>query len=312
MTKNMVYYHGDCLDGFGAAYAAWHKLGDSALYMPMYHGQAWNPEDVAGKQVYILDFSFPQAELEAMAKVAGSVLMLDHHSTARKVWQKELGNDTAELSQFTHADYPLTVAFDLSKSGARLAWEHFHPDIPVPLALLHIEDQDLWNFSIPNTASFCRALRLQPWEFKTWDSLIQACKTPESTIYQTLCTEGTAIGQFMYTEVQRLLGSDLVVPVSLPLPPGASQTEAKDSLDGLSINANNLFASELGHHLAQRSGTFGLIWHLGSGGRVKVSLRAENQVNVAMIAEQYGGGGHPNAAGFSISLDRFKTEILKL
>lgn len=312
MTKSMVYYHGDCLDGFGAAYAAWYKLGESAHYMPMNHGQAWNPEDVAGKQVFILDFSFPKAELEAMGKIADSVLMLDHHSTARKAWQTELGDDTGGLSQFSHPDYPLTVAFDLAKSGARLAWEHFHPGTPVPLALLHIEDQDLWIFSIPNTAAFCRALRLQPWEFKTWDKLIQASNTPESTSYQTLCTEGTAIAQFTHVEVQRLLGSDLVIPVSLPLPPGASQAGAKDCLDGLGINASNLFASELGHHLAQRSGTFGLIWHLGAGGRVKVSLRAENQVNVAMIAEQYGGGGHPNAAGFSLSLERFKTEILKL
>lgn len=312
MTKSMVYYHGDCLDGFGAAYATWHKLGDTAHYMPMNHGQAWNPEDVAGKQVFILDFSFPRAELEAMAKVAGSVLMLDHHSTARKVWQTELGNDGGELSQYAHTDFPLTVVFDLSKSGARLAWEHFHPGIPVPLPLLHIEDQDLWSFSIPNTAPFCRALRLQPWEFETWNTVIQSCSTPESTSYQTLCTEGTAIGQFMHIEVQRLLDSDLVIPVSLPLPAGASPAGVKNCLEGLGINASNLFASELGHHLAQRSGTFGLIWHLGAGGRVKVSLRAENQVNVAMIAEQYGGGGHPNAAGFSLSLERFKSEILKL
>ena len=36
----------------------------------------------------------------------------------------------------------------------------------------------------------------------------------------------------------------------------------------------------------------------GAGG-FQVSLRSDGQVDVAAIATQYGGGGHPNAAGFS-------------
>jgi phosphoesterase RecJ-like protein len=31
---------------------------------------------------------------------------------------------------------------------------------------------------------------------------------------------------------------------------------------------------------------------------VKVSLRSKGEVNVARIAARFGGGGHPNAAGF--------------
>ena len=34
--KNIVVlYHADCLDGFGAAYAAWEKFGDTAEYIPV-------------------------------------------------------------------------------------------------------------------------------------------------------------------------------------------------------------------------------------------------------------------------------------
>ena len=33
--KNIVIiYHTDCRDGFGAAWAAWKKFGDSATYIP--------------------------------------------------------------------------------------------------------------------------------------------------------------------------------------------------------------------------------------------------------------------------------------
>ena len=32
--KTFVTYHQDCPDGFGAAYAAWLKLGNNAAYVP--------------------------------------------------------------------------------------------------------------------------------------------------------------------------------------------------------------------------------------------------------------------------------------
>ena len=82
------------------------------------------------------------------------------------------------------------------------------------------------------------------------------------------------------------------------------------AVSGLAVNANALFASELGNRLAERSGSFGLVWELAAGGDVKVSLRAAGKVDVAAIAAGYGGGGHPNAAGFRMALTRFASEIL--
>jgi phosphoesterase RecJ-like protein len=45
-------------------------------------------------------------------------------------------------------------------------------------------------------------------------------------------------------------------------------------------------------------------------GRVKVSLRSKSDVNVAEIARRYGGGGHFNAAGFSIQGDLTKAKTV--
>ena len=44
----------------------------------------------------------------------------------------------------------------------------------------------------------------------------------------------------------------------------------------------------------------------------KVSLRSKGNVNVARIAEIYGGGGHRNAAGFKIrgSLKSIREKLL--
>ena len=62
-----VIYHADCIDGFGSAYAAWAHFGDDACYRPLHHGEAWKMSDIAGHDVFILDFSFPPEVLESMA-----------------------------------------------------------------------------------------------------------------------------------------------------------------------------------------------------------------------------------------------------
>ncbi|MBU1741868.1 MAG: bifunctional oligoribonuclease/PAP phosphatase NrnA, partial [Proteobacteria bacterium] len=46
------------------------------------------------------------------------------------------------------------------------------------------------------------------------------------------------------------------------------------------------------------------------GRTVKVSLRSNGRVNVAALAEKYGGGGHHNAAGLSLDLDPAAAEAL--
>ena len=88
-----VIYHADCIDGFGAAYAAWRKFGDAARYLPMHHGDPWQPEDFADQIVYILDFSFPPPQLTALARSARAVTQLDHHASARAAWLGQLSED---------------------------------------------------------------------------------------------------------------------------------------------------------------------------------------------------------------------------
>ena len=324
MPQHTIYYHADCLDGFGAAYAAWRRFGDSALYRPMHHGDAWAAEDVAAREVFILDFSFPVDELRAMAGLARSVRVIDHHISARRPWADRLPAAATGLACHTEPDLPLTVAFDLDKSGARLAWEHFQPDVPLPPAIAHIEDRDLWRFAIAGTQAFCRALQLQPFDFARWDALIAGTASPETPGYRRMLADGEAIERFFILEVERLADSKLVMPAVLPgdpIDPLQALRHGQPSLDdgerswrridGLAINANALFASELGHRLAQRSGSFGLIWHLAANGEIRASLRADGKVNVATLAEHFGGGGHANAAGFRLPANRFFKEVLQ-
>lgn len=70
---------------------------------------------------------------------------------------------------------------------------------------------------------------------------------------------------------------------------------------GLAVNTN-VHMSEVGHELANQSGSYGLVWYLGSDNMAKVSLRSNGDYDVSAIAKQFGGGGHKNAAGFSLPI----------
>lgn len=319
----IVIYHADCPDGFGAALAAWKHFGNNADYVPMRHGEDCETLEITDRTIYILDFSFSREALEKIGERARLLTLIDHHATARAPWSAQLTTADNGLEIFQHPTLPLNIIFNLDKSGARLAWEHFFPSQPLPLALSHIEDMDMWRFAIPGTRAFSRALRLLPFDFSVWTQLLADTENASSLRYQSMLNEGAAIEHFLQQEIERLNCSHLVMPATLrgeviaPLQAVRhdqsvieSDNQSWQAIPGLAINADSLFASELGNRLAERSGTYGLIWQLGSNGEIKASLRAAGKVDVAAIASRYGGGGHPNAAGFRIPVAHFIAEIL--
>ena len=323
-NEHLIIYHGDCPDGFGAAYAAWRSFGDKASYLPARYGDSIPAKSLADRHVYVFDFSFPPEELKAMAQVAQSVIQIDHHASALNAWGDRFNPEESGLQTWKHPELPLTVSFDMEKSGARLAWEYFYPNDPLPWPLRHVEDQDLWRFALPATRAFNRALRLLPYDFHAWDGVIKNAGTPASKRYQSMLAEGEAIERFVQGEIERLANGPLVMPVDMPgaaiglehalresIPVISMEQGTWRVISGLAINANSLFTSELGERLAEKCGSFALLWYAHSDGEVKCSLRSRGKVDVAVMAEKFGGGGHRNAAGFRIPLIRFVSGILK-
>src|SRR3989338_9515798 len=51
--KTAILYHANCPDGFGGAYAAWKKFGDSAEYIPVKHGKPI-PENLTARSSILL------------------------------------------------------------------------------------------------------------------------------------------------------------------------------------------------------------------------------------------------------------------
>ncbi len=178
---DIVLYHAECSDGFGAAWAIWKKF-PHARFVPVKHGNP-PPSDLNDLRVVIVDFSYARPVLESMAIETRELLVLDHHITAEKA-----------LDGLPYA------YFNQAKSGAVLSWEWAHGTM-APWLLQHIQDKDLWTWVLPGSREINAALASYPFDFNLWDRFSKA----------TMEQEGRAILRYEHELVGKLAAQAVMV-----------------------------------------------------------------------------------------------------
>jgi len=302
MKQRTVIYHANCVDGFTAAWAAWKKFGDEDTeYVPALYGQP--PPDVAGREVLIVDFSYPRDVLLAMApmiagdipplnvlisagadpKIAAAIVdptllrakslrVLDHHASAQKDLE---GLDFCE--------------FDMNRSGAGMTWDAIQSE-GRPWLVNYVEDRDLWRFKLPNSKEVNAAIGMIPREsFEDFDRYFR---------------DFTA-GEFADRGHYILAAQDQYVEK-------VCQEARKIEFDGSQIsivNCSYVHMSEIVGKLAEQSPHgWAIGWLQRADGKFALSLRSRgNGPDVSRIAKIFGGGGHKGAAGFTLPDASFLT-----
>ncbi len=266
-SKTIVFYHSDCPDGFGGAYAAWKKFGDTAEYIGLKHGKPFE-YDVSGKDVYFIDFSYPKEILEPIATQAKSFVILDHHE----------GVEDVVTAMPNHV-------YDANRSGASIAWKYFHPDIELPELLRYVEDDDLFRFLLPETRPVITYLTAHPYTFSLWDKMATALAGDMSR--KELLGMARAYAEYF----------ELLAQVSVE---NAKLIEF-EGYECYFATAHPLkpMKSLVGNLLVKKKGPFALVAGAHPEG-VGISIRGDGTVDVAKIAQKYGGNGHPKSAGFKI------------
>lgn len=274
MTKPLVIYHAGCWDGFCAAWIARKALGEIEA-VPAHYGS--QPPLMTGREVYVLDFSYPRDWMVQMAQEASHLQVLDHHKTAE-----------AALAGLPWCK------FESDKSGARMTWEYFAGiggwlGIPAPWLVDYTEDRDLWRHALPNSEEVNAALRSYPLDFDLWDSQFAGAGPPPLS----LVTEGTAIRrrerQIVEDHVRHAKTQSFGFASGLVGPSGDYQVPI--------VNATVL-VSEIAGELAKGQ-PFGACYFDRQDGKRQWSLRSDaNGLDVSEIAKSHGGGGHKHAAGF--------------
>ncbi len=284
-ARPLCIYHINCADGFAAAWVVRLFFGAGNVD---FHAADYGdpPPDVGGRDVIIVDFSYPRPVLDEMHGEADSLLILDHHESAAA----ELAGLPAPAGRgdwawhHRHADQPHAL-FDMQRSGCGITWDFFFPGRPRPDLVTHIEDRDLWRFHWSDTKAYYAGLMSHPFDFEVWDRVAGSVAGTAALIadgvpilrrHQRDVAEMTAL-----TRRCLRIGGHVVPACNLPRSMGS---------DG----ANLLAEGE----------PFAAAYYDVDGKRV-ISLRSVGLgLNVAAIAAQYGGGGHPTAASFKVALDR--------
>ena len=274
MAKLLCIYHGNCADGFGAAWVVRKKYGAEVDFHAGVYQNA--PPDVDGRDVLLVDFSYKRDVIRAMLETANHVTILDHHKTAIE--------DLTPLVGHPH----LTVDFDLNRSGAGIAWDWFYSAKDRPALIDHIEDRDLWRYKLPGTREIQAALFSYPYDFDVWDELVRATDVMMGP--PRLWTEGVAIERKHFKDIHELLGV----------------TQRRMVIGGVSVPVANLpytLTSDAGNIMATADESkIGVCYWDTPEGRVFSLRSTDDGPDVSAIATRYGGGGHAHASGFRMPI----------
>lgn len=290
----IVIYHGNCADGFGAAWVCRKAFAENRLYKDQ---PAWQhaefypgvyqkaPPNVKDKMVYIVDFSYKRPIMVELLNDAAGVVIIDHHASA-----------ISDLSDLVHPR--LTSYFDVKHSGAMLAWLFFFGEgQPPPELLKIIEHRDLWKFSTPPTDYDNLVRQVQanlfsyPYDFDVWDMLMTEAQSEEKL--DNLSSEGAAIERKHFKDIKELL----------------KVGQRRAIIAGFDVPVANLpytLSSDAGHIMDDGEPFAACYMDTPKGRIFSLRSRAGKGIDVSEIAKKYGGGGHPNAAGFEISHDQLE------
>ena len=277
-SKILCIYHGHCADGFAAAWVVRTFYDtqpdcDVEFYPAKYDDDIPRIDPAEDRHVLIVDFSYPVEQMERLALVASSVTVLDHHKTAQAALEPLLANGTIQGE------------FDMTRSGAMMTWNHFFPGEDPPALLTHVQDRDLWEFNYHNTRAIMAAVFSYDFTFENWDGLM-------SELPSRLEREGLAIDRanlkMIRDHIKLNAYSAIIGYVRVPV-----------------VNCPGAWASDAGHIMGANQ-PFAASYTEVDGYR-KYSLRSQpGCMDVSKIAEQYGGGGHKHAAGFTVAASRMR------
>lgn len=277
-------YHAFCMDGFGAAWAAYyfHPQKEHVFFAASYDDVL--PENVlACDTIYFLDFAPPRMVILKLRAMGKKVVVIDHHKSAQENLE---GLDDC--------------VFDMNRSGAVLTWLYFskkldEKDPSVPAILRYIQDGDLYKFELPNSKEILAVFNTVPKDFLLW-STFEVKLVGSGHYIKDIIAEGAATMKVnqLYVELVKRISQriDIFGYKDVPF-----------------VNSNPYMISDALSQLAKESKDgLAVSWYEQPNGFCKYSLRstADGGIDVATLAKDFckslgelgvQGGGHERAAG---------------
>lgn len=265
-----VYYHSNCSDGFGAAWAFYQKYGHSAKYIPVSYNNyrdILNYSELKGSYVYILDFHFDVDVMDELDSICSSVTLIDHHKSA----EEKLKGRSNCLIDKTH-------------SGCYLAWKFLFGEHSVAPILKYIEDRDLWKWEFDESKFVLNILDSYPYDFELWNKFNKKLSCEEKN---SILNSGIDIQRYKESQIKKI-----------------SKFSEHHKIGGYNLYIINtsILQSDICNYILQSKQSDIVIAYFKENNIYKCSLRvAREDIDASLIAKNFGGGGHAKASGFSIA-----------
>lgn len=295
---NYIFYHGRCPDGeLSAAIFKRSNIVTECEYIPWYHHNKENVYKIFEKinnndVIYFLDVS-PSIEDVNNYISNNKIIIIDHHKNAVE----------SILSNLTEN---ITMNYDpnFKKAGCQLTWEYIcnktntYEIYPKPLK--YIGDMDVWNFTDKNTEPFCLAYK-EYFKFSEYLESSERLKIMETILL--LDNEFINIiierGNRMIKEYKKIAKKyfDIIDEEFL-------FDENNNVFRALCIKCDYVkyFKYIIDYAQQNYKKTFDILRiERNYDNKISYSLRIlKDDKTVDSIARNYGGNGHPLAAGYSI------------
>ncbi|MFW5895674.1 MAG: DHH family phosphoesterase [archaeon] len=273
----MICFHHDDLDGRCSAYLVKRFIDEGdCRFVEINYDQKFPLDKIKeGEYVCIVDFSIEPEVMRKLLKKTKNVVWVDHHISAIKKY-KDFEHHIPGIRNSNHAACELVFEL-LSREGSE-----------TPKAVKYIGDWDMWKFNYDKTEEFkigLEAYDTSP-NSKIWDEVVE---NPHSIV-----NEGEVILRY-----RNNFYKEYVKKYSF-------ETEFEE-YDCIVCNVGNV-SSKLFDSLEDEYDI--KIAFAFNGDDYIVSLYS-TFIDVSIIAEKYGGGGHEGAAGFVCKRLPFKIPAYK-
>lgn len=329
MVKQLVIYHKNCQDGLFSAYQFWlknpkayfidlgyqstFKLSSDRLLNYILNHNNLPTDDISylkNVELYIVDFSLPYEVIKEFSSIFKSILILDHHKTSYENFSSNgtietIKNNWKKINLFPNCAF----IYSEKESGAKLTYKYLNnisDDNDLPMYIKLVSDRDMWEFNFKDTNLFYYGIEfVKPKSFEELDNLI-------NEKFNDLLSYGKYVEINLNNYIKNLASSHLVYITGINI-------ATNEHIRGGLINAELKHASELGsyivnHEKLEHRVDFCIIFII-SNNNVLCSIRSRKEFDCSVIAKKYGGGGHKNSSGFSLSIEELfeilNTKILR-
>lgn len=257
--------------------------------------------------IYFLDVCPSFSYVKEIVGFCNSINIVDHHKPACEKFLEDQNSDTDDIKN-------IHVTFEYSKSACQIVWGMYHPNEEYSDPFLHIGDYDRFDFRNRNTESFCLGYpeyyKIPRFNKVTPEELLEYFRkvidSDEKDVQKII-----EIGNDLISIYRKKSYEIFVQKYFYFWKKNVYLTEDTDKngkllkvvqVDKLDYNLIKYFIEILNEHHPD----YDLLRIRNiKDYDISYSLRTLKGANVALLAQKYGGNGHPGASGYGSKRNRY-------